>query len=476
MSRILIVDDEPRTLLLLKSFLTSSAYDVETAASGPDALNILTEKTIDIIITDLRMSPMDGLTLYKEVSAVKPQLPIILLTAYASVETAIEAMKMGVFDYLTKPFKITEIIDVVKRAEERIHTLQTVKTAIEAPLGAITSAPRADECYAFDSLIASSPVMKRICDMVRKIAPTTATVLINGESGTGKEVIARALHKISPRKDKPWIAVNCAAIPEPLLESEMFGHVKGAFTGATSDKIGFFEASNGGTFFLDEINSLPLVLQGKLLRVLQEREIRRVGGIESLPVDIRIIAASNTNLEKQMIDGTFRADLYYRLAVVEFDIPPLSKRKEDILPLAYHFIQNEMKGQSMPSLSSKFEKAILAYPWPGNVRELENTIRHALAFYPGGNHPLTPDLLPPKILKKIDSLKEELSTGGDVMNQQLDIPLDTSDGETSLKAFLKQKEQTYLKYIIRKNDGDKEEAAKELNVSLATLYRKLGDD
>ncbi len=332
MSKILVVDDEPRTLLLLRSFLASQKYEVETAASGPEALDILTQKPIDIMITDLRMAPMDGLSLYKEASKIHPTMPIILLTAYASVETAIEAMKIGVFDYLTKPFKIDEIMDVVQRALERTQP-PTTPTDTPTPTQPHSAAPRpaVDTFYAFDGIIANSAIMKRVCDMVQKVAPTTATVLINGESGSGKEVFAKALHQASPRKDAPWIAINCAALPEPLLESEMFGHVKGAFTGAQSDKVGLFEAANGGTFFLDEINSLPLVLQGKLLRVLQEHEVRRVGSIVSTPVDVRVIAASNTNLEQQMVDGTFRADLYYRLAVVELDIPSLAKRKEDII-------------------------------------------------------------------------------------------------------------------------------------------------
>ena len=244
--------------------------------------------------------------------------------------------------------------------------------------------------YRFENLIGSSPLMTQVCDMIQKVAPTAATVLINGESGTGKEVIARTIHKNSPRAGKPWVAVNCAALPENLLESEMFGHMKGSFTGAYSDKQGLFEVANGGTLFLDEISSMPLLLQGKLLRVLQEREIRRVGGTKNIPVDVRVIAASNTNLEQAVVKGTFRSDLYYRFAVITIDIPPLRERKDDIIPLARHFIRLETpQGASVPAIAPETAQALMAYSWPGNVRELENAIKHALTFLSDGD--ITPN-------------------------------------------------------------------------------------
>ncbi|MBQ3341726.1 MAG: sigma-54-dependent Fis family transcriptional regulator, partial [Kiritimatiellae bacterium] len=328
MSKILIVDDEPRILLLMQSLLKANGYTVVTANDGENALGIVRGGGIDIMVTDLRMQPMDGMTLFKEVQKIAPTMPVILLTAYASVETAIEAMKLGIFDYITKPFKVDDMVACLKRAEEKASKSTTRAVGSEHPIK-----------YRFENLIASSAAMRSVCDMIQKVAPTAVTVLINGESGTGKEVIAKTIHRNSTRARRPWVAVTCAAIPEQLLESEMFGHMKGSFTGAVSDKEGLFETANGGTLFLDEVSSMPLILQGKLLRALQEKEIRRVGGTKNIPVDVRVIAASNTNLEEAVVKGTFRSDLYYRFAVITIDIPPLRKRVNDIIPLARHFIQ-----------------------------------------------------------------------------------------------------------------------------------------
>ena len=453
MANILIVDDEPRILLLLQSLLKANGYVVETARDGNTALEIVRKGGIDIAVTDLRMAPMDGMALFKEIHALFPDMPVILLTAYASVETAIEAMKGGIFDYLTKPFKVDDMIACLKRAEEKIQKNVSTATSMDA------DAPLR---YRFENLIASSPVMLQVCDTIQKVAPTAATVLINGESGTGKEVIARTIHRNSTRANRPWIAVNCAAIPENLLESEMFGHVKGAFTGAYADKEGLFEAANGGTLFLDEISSLPLILQGKLLRALQEHEIRRVGGTKDIKVDVRVIAASNANLEEAVVKGTFRSDLYYRFAVITIDIPPLRKRPEDILPLARHFISIETpKGHPVPGIAADAAKALVAYSWPGNVRELENAVRHALTFRQGGD--ITAALLPPKVAAGTQSPE-----AGSVAS--------AAHENTSLKGFLKQKEKEYIEHILNATNGDKEKAAETLKVNLSTLYRKLSDD
>ena len=452
MTKILIVDDEPRILLLMKGLLKANGYEVETAKDGPAALEVVRAGGADIVVTDLRMQPMDGLTLFREIQAVNDAVPVILLTAYASVETAIEAMKGGIFDYLTKPFKVDEMLACLKRAEEK------------ARASATTAAAGGDEPlrYRFENFIASSPAMNEVCETIAKVAPTAATVLINGESGTGKEVVARAIHQSSTRAKRPWVAVNCAAIPENLLESEMFGHVKGAFTGAIADKVGLFEAASGGTLFLDEISSLPLILQGKLLRVLQERELRRVGGTKSIPVDVRVIAASNANLEEAVVKGTFRSDLFYRFAVITIDIPPLRKRPEDILPLARHFLAAEVaKGQGVPVLGEAAANALLAYDWPGNVRELENCVKHALAFWQGGE--ITPKELPARVV-------EHKATGAAAFGA------DGGDGKASLKTFLKQKEREYIGQILNASGGDKEKAAETLKVNLSTLYRKLSEE
>lgn len=454
MPKILIVDDEARILLLLQSLLKANGYETVTAKDGSSALDAIKTDDFDLVISDLRMAPMDGLTLFKEIKALQPTLPVILLTAYASVETAIEALKNGAFDYLSKPFKVDEMLDTVRRA---------IESSKNAAAAAVTD-PNAPLRYQFENLIATNSTMLQVCEMIQRVGPTAATVLINGESGTGKEVIARTIHNTSPRKEKPWVAVNCAALPENLLESEMFGHVKGAFTGAVVDKEGLFETANGGTLFLDEISSLPLLLQGKLLRVLQEKEIRRVGGNKSIPVDVRVIAASNSNLEQLVAQGTFRADLYYRFAVITLDIPALRDRPEDILPLARHFIRSETAGlKAQPALSQEAADLLVAYAWPGNVRELENAIKHAVTFLQADT--ITPDLLPPRIVSRASESKAQRAAAPS-----------SAQGNTSLKGFLKAKEKEYLEQILASTHGDKEKAAQTLQVSLATLYRKLSDE
>lgn len=457
MTKILIVDDEVRILILLQSLLKANGYATVTAKDGNEAIELVRKGDVNLMITDLRMAPMDGLTLISSVKAILPKLPVILLTAYASVETAIDAMKCGAFDYLTKPFKVDEMLSTVKRAE----------ACIESDSISVPEAPETPLRYRFENLIATSTTMMHVCEMIQRVAPTAATVLIYGESGTGKEVVAKAIHNNSPRKDKPLVAVNCAALPADLLESELFGHTKGSFTGAIADKPGLFETAEGGTIFLDEISSLPLALQGKLLRVLQEKEIRRVGGNKTVPIDVRVIAASNTNLEQMAAEGTFRTDLYYRFAVITIDIPPLRERIEDILPLAQHFLQAETADSGIkPIFSKDTVDILLAYKWPGNVRELENAIKHVVTFLQ--TDIINPEDMPPRIVTR-------------AREAQAEQPKETSSSQSadtsqSLKGFLKLKEKEYLDRILNDNDGDKEKTAKTLQVSLATLYRKLSDD
>lgn len=457
MTKILIVDDEVRILILLQSLLKANGYATVTAKDGNEAIELVRKGDVNLMITDLRMAPMDGLTLISSVKAILPKLPVILLTAYASVETAIDAMKCGAFDYLTKPFKVDEMLSTVKRAE----------ACIESDSVSVPEAPETPLRYRFENLIATSTTMMHVCEMIQRVAPTAATVLIYGESGTGKEVVAKAIHNNSPRKDKPLVAVNCAALPADLLESELFGHTKGSFTGAIADKPGLFETAEGGTIFLDEISSLPLALQGKLLRVLQEKEIRRVGGNKTVPIDVRVIAASNTNLEQMAAEGTFRTDLYYRFAVITIDIPPLRERIEDILPLAQHFLQAETADSGIkPIFSKDTVDILLAYKWPGNVRELENAIKHVVTFLQ--TDIINPEDMPPRIVTR-------------AREAQAEQPKETSSSQSadtsqSLKGFLKLKEKEYLDRILNDNDGDKEKTAKTLQVSLATLYRKLSDD
>jgi two-component system response regulator PilR (NtrC family) len=319
--------------------------------------------------------------------------------------------------------------------------------------------------YRFENIVAESPAMRKVCDMIERVAMTDTTVLILGESGVGKEVVAKAIHAHSTRKNKSFLPINCAALPEPLLESELFGHVKGAFTGATATKEGLFEAATGGTIFLDEIGSMPLSLQAKLLRVLQDKQVRKVGGNESLGVNVRVLAATNDRLEQLIQAGKFREDLYYRLSVIPIEIAPLRERPEDILPLVYHVIRREIgPNREPPQLDPEAELMLQRYPWPGNVRELENAIRHALTFARDGK--IGVDVMPAKMV----------NYAGPPIGGQGGVPGLVEDYRgKSLKGFLRAKEKEYLQHVLKTVEGDKEKAAKALKISLATLYRKLPD-
>ncbi|MFZ4395234.1 MAG: sigma-54-dependent transcriptional regulator [Kiritimatiellia bacterium] len=455
--KILVVDDEPRILSLLQSVLRAEGLDAVSAKDGPTAIGLLKAQKFDLMISDIRMAPMDGMELFRQARVECPDLPVILLTAFGSVATAIDAMKNGAFDYVTKPFKVDELILTVKRAIEYTE-IKAERDELRETL--------VTQCK-FDVVVAESDIMKRVCEQIRRVAPTDATVLLIGESGTGKEVLARAIHNNSRRREKPWIAVNCAALPEPLLESEMFGYVKGAFTGANTDRKGLFEAAEGGTLFLDEIASMPLSLQGKLLRVLQEREMRPVGGTATVAVNVRVLAASNVSLEDKVREGTFRQDLYYRLAVITIDIAPLRQRPEDVLPLVQFFLRKETPpGTTSPRISREAADALLRCPWPGNVRELENAIKHAMAFVQNGE--ITIDTLPARVVSYVTAGKDTSAAAAAAATASVE-----QYRNVSLRAFLRQKETEYLEQVIARANGDKEVAAKTLQISLATLYRKL---
>ena len=450
MARILLVDDEPSILSVLSTLLKAEGYNIVAALGGDKAKELLADGSeFDLMVSDIRMSPINGMDLLKLVHDTRPAMPTIMLTAYGSVETAIEALKLGAFDYVTKPFKVDELLITIQRALEYNKALSE-NADLRAQLGTR---------YHLENIVAESQAMKNVCEMIRRVAPTDTTILVSGDSGTGKELVAKAIHAHSNRREKNYLAVNCAALPEPLLESEMFGHVKGAFTGASSNKEGLFEAVHGGTIFLDEVGSMPLSIQGKLLRVLQEREVRRVGSNETISIDARVLAATNTPLEAMIKDGRFREDLYYRLSVIPIEIGPLRERIEDILPLAYHFLREEVpEGKTPPALDQESSNILESYAWPGNVRELENAIKHAVTF--ATDDRITKDVLPSRI-----AATEISQTAGAA-------PLDASRCK-SLKAFLRAKEKEYLKQVLSHTDGNKEEAARALKISLATLYRKL---
>lgn len=456
MAKILLIDDEPRMLSLLNTILKAEGYTVVPIQDGTKVPDLLNNDTFDLMITDIRMTPINGLELLKVARQVRPAMPVIILTAYGSVETAIEAMKLGSFDYVTKPFKMDELLITIQRALEYSRALSENVELKEELVGR----------YKFENIVADSPAMRNVCEMIRRVAPADTTVLITGESGTGKELVAKAIHMNSKRKDKRFLAVNCAALPEPLLESEMFGHVKGAFTGASSNKEGLFESASGGTLFLDEISSMPQSIQGKLLRVLQERELRRVGGNETIPVDVRVIAATNTSLEAMIKQGTFREDLFYRLSVIPIEIKPLRERPEDILPLVYHVLRREIgEGRELPKITPEIKDMFERYTWPGNVRELENAVKHAITF--AQDNKITPDVLPPRLLKQVKIVENQTSP----VQEGTDDPRNKS-----LKAFLREREKEYLGQVLSMANGDKEKAAKALKISLATLYRKLPEE
>lgn len=452
MAKILLVDDEPSILSVLGTLLKAEGYDVTAALGGQKGKEYVTSEQFDLMLTDIRMSPLNGMELLKLVHDERPAMPVIMLTAFGSVETAIDALKLGAFDYITKPFKVDELLITVQRALEYNKAI-TENADLKAQLGTR---------YQLENIIAESNAMKHVCEMIKKVAPTNTTILIYGESGTGKELVAKAIHAHSNRKDKKFLPVNCAALPEPLLESEMFGHAKGSFTGASSNKEGLFEAVSQGTIFLDEIGAMPLSIQGKLLRALQEKEIRRVGSNDTIPIDVRVLAATNTRLETLMEKGLFREDLFYRLSVIPIEIKPLRERIEDIIPLAYHVLRAELpQGQPMPTIDPEAAAVLEEYQWPGNVRELQNAIKHALTFTKGDK--ISKENFPPKIAATA-ATRSPISA--------LD---DSSPRAKSLKTFLRSKEKEYLKQVLNYTSGDKEKAAKALKISLATLYRKLPD-
>jgi len=453
MAKILLVDDEASILSVLSTLLKAEGHEVVPVLGGEKAQDAIRNGHFDLMISDIRMSPVDGMQLLQQIRKEHPETAVIMITAYGSVETAVESMKQGAFDYVTKPFKVDELLLTVQRALE-YNAAIVENVQLKAQM---------ESRYRFENIIAESPDMRRVCEMIERVAPTDTTVLILGESGTGKELVAKAIHAHSRRKSKRFLPINCAAMPEPLLESEMFGHVKGAFTGAAANKEGLFEAAGGGTIFLDEIGAMPISIQGKLLRVLQDKQIRKVGGTESVVVDVRVLAATNDRLEHLIEQNRFREDLYYRLSVIPIEIRPLRERVEDILPLCYHFLRQEAGPSNEPLRIDADAQLILEkYPWPGNVRELENAIRHAITFA-GDKGRITRDVLPAKII----SMAEE---GGPVVSQA--GRLEAFKGK-SLKSFLRSKEKEYLDQVLKNVDGDKAKAAKALKISLATLYRKL---
>ncbi len=376
MEKILVVDDEQSLRDVLSIMLKRAGYAVTCASDGEEAIEHVAKEIFDLVITDLRMPKADGMDVLKAVKSASPETVVLVITAFATADSAVEAMKQGAYDYLTKPFQVDEVQLIVRNALEK-RRLSTENMLLKREMASQSS---------FAQLVGQSDAMQRVFDVVRKVADSKSNVLICGESGTGKELVARAIHYNSARSTAPFVAVNCSAVPETLLESELFGHMKGSFTGAISNKAGLFEVANGGTIFLDEIGDTTPTIQVKLLRVIQEREFRRVGGNQDIKVDVRVIAATNKDLEKAVADGSFREDLYYRLDVIPIKLPPLRLRSGDIPLLANHFLERFSKesGKPMPTLTPEAMHVLLEHEWRGNVRELENLIERVVAFSNGG--------------------------------------------------------------------------------------------
>lgn len=386
-TKLLIVDDEPNIRRILQMAFEKVGYVAVTAEDVPTALGMIADEAPDCVITDVTMPGVTGYELLREVKATRPDLPVVIMTAFGTIPQAVQAIRDGAFEYVTKPFDL----DALKRI---------VAAAIDEPAPVRASRPAARASHS-PKFIAESPAMKEVFETAVQVADSRATVLITGESGVGKEVVAKALHEHSNRVSKPFVAVSCAALPETLLESELFGYEKGAFTGAQGSKPGRFELADKGTLFLDEIGEVPMAIQVKLLRVLQEREFERLGGSKPTRVDVRVVTATNRDLRQAVEEGIFRLDLLYRLQVVELHIPPLRERIEDIQPLAEHFLQKYCAENERPllSLSEETLAKLQGYRWPGNVRELENTIERGVVLAGASETELVPKLLPPSILK-----------------------------------------------------------------------------
>jgi DNA-binding NtrC family response regulator len=433
--RILIVDDELVVRDSLQKWFDSEGYDAGAVSSGREALFAVQQKQYDLVLLDIKMPGMDGMELQKKLREVDSDLTVVIMTGYASVETAVEALKMGAYDYITKPVDPDELVHLVSNALGHKRYKRELERLRE----------NLQEIYPDTKLIGNSPAIRRVLELVEMVAATDTTVLIFGESGTGKELVARAIHAASPRRNMPMVVIHCGALTETLLESELFGHERGAFTGAQYRKKGKFEVADGGSVFLDEIGDISLKTQTDLLRVLQEKEIQRVGGSQTVKVDFRCIAATNKNLEDLVKAGTFRPDLYYRLKVFAIDLPPLRERREDIPLLADHFLKKfaTAMNKPLPTLSPQAVDLLLAHDWPGNVRELENAVERAMVIGRG-----------PEI-------------------QPADFPFQMQPTEPAAGRTLDEIERSHIERVLQETAGNLSRAARILDIDRTTLYNKL---
>jgi DNA-binding NtrC family response regulator len=479
MAKVLLIDDEVTMVQMVAELLRNEGHEVFPFSTFNAAVETLEAQKPELVITDLYLDKTrtHGLEILQKARALTPPSTVIVITAYATIETAVDAMKKGAFDYLEKPFKVEDLRLCVQRAlsyneaiSENVYLRKQLKKK-----------------YQFNQLIGTSPQMHEVFKMIERVADTDSTILILGESGTGKELVAKALHFNSRRQFAPFIPINCSALPENLLESELFGHCKGAFTGAINDKKGLFQEADGGTIFLDEIGSMPPVLQSRLLRVLQDKEVRRVGDNVPVTVNVRVLAATNEPLEKKLKDGTFREDLYYRLNVIPITLPNLRERREDVPVLTMHFLRGKVNPRTgrLFQITRKSLEILTAHDWPGNVRELENAIERGCALCEDGIIRVAD--LPPAIHR---------DTSGDSAEDLVEVPPDETTPASAaptapkpgyppgglnqpigmLRDFLREQELTYVNRALAQTGGDKEKAAELLGVSVATIYRKLAEE
>jgi DNA-binding NtrC family response regulator len=444
LATVLVVEDDDAMRDLLVEELSDAGFSVLEASSGRQGIERVRAGAIDLVITDLRMPELDGFDLIRDIRATDAPPHIVMITAFGSIETAIKAVKLGAYDYITKPFEIEELILVSDKALKERRLVRRVERLQREVEGR----------YRFDSIIGPSEAMQGVMSLVNRVAGSSISVLITGESGTGKELVARAIHYNSARADQPFVPVNLAAVPETLIESELFGHVRGAFTDARSDRTGLFAEADGGTIFLDEIGELAPGLQAKMLRTLQEGEIRQVGATRTQTIDVRVLAATNRDLDEMMASGEFREDLFYRLNVVDIHIPPLRQRPEDIIPLAEHFLAVASAKLDPPrplKLSPSCHRALLGYGWPGNVRELQNIIERGVALSDGRS--IEADDLPSQVRKRVDA--DFLATA------------------VARRLTLAELELEYIVRVLDDEGGNKTRTAQRLGLDRKTLYRKL---
>ena len=449
MDTILVVDDEVNYLTVMEALLGEAGYEVLTAPGGNDALKIAGGSDLDLVLTDMKMPRMNGIELLGELRRLYPDLPVIMMTAYGTVEKAVAAMKTGALDYVLKPFKNEELLLTIAKALEHRRLVLQNRLLLQD----------LDKKYGFPNIVGESKALREILSLVKRVASSRATVLISGESGTGKELVARAIHQQSPRADKPFISVNCAALTETLLESELFGHERGAFTHAVSMRKGRFELADGGTLFLDEVAEMSPALQVKLLRVLQEMEFERVGGTKTIKVDVRVVAATNRELKGEVGEGRFREDLFYRLHVVHLHIPPLSQRQEDTPLLAVHFLKKyaQENARGEVHLSPEALKLLIQYAWPGNVRELENVMERAVILC--GQNLITPQDLPGELASELQESRLDIDRF---------IPL-----TTPLPEAMEQIEEKMIRRALEQSNQVQVRAAELLGITKSLLQYKL---